>query len=135
MAKARKLKNVTYEEMLELASVGSKVLQTRSVSLAMKEGVRGKAFAGPAGRTMRTFARDPEIGEIGIQPEGKAADLDAGPVEGHARHGRLALARGQGLFQGIRRQPPVNHHGDGQGQEQTCGCVEPEAAGIFEHDP
>ncbi len=40
VAKARKLKQVTYEEMLELASVGSKVLQTRSVSLAMKEGVR-----------------------------------------------------------------------------------------------
>lgn len=40
VAKARKLKNVTFEEMLELASVGSKVLQTRSVSLAMKEGVR-----------------------------------------------------------------------------------------------
>jgi len=40
VAKAKKLKNVTYEEMLELASVGSKVLQTRSVSLAMKEKVR-----------------------------------------------------------------------------------------------
>jgi aspartate kinase len=40
VSKARKLKHVTYEEMLELASVGSKVLQTRSVSLAMKEGVR-----------------------------------------------------------------------------------------------
>ena len=40
VAKARKLKSVTYEEMLELASVGSKVLQTRSVSLAMKENVR-----------------------------------------------------------------------------------------------
>ncbi len=40
VARARKLKAVTYEEMLELASVGSKVLQTRSVSLAMKEGVR-----------------------------------------------------------------------------------------------
>jgi aspartate kinase len=40
VAKARKLKYVTYEEMLELASVGSKVLQTRSVGLAMKEGVR-----------------------------------------------------------------------------------------------
>ncbi|UAK24914.1 aspartate kinase [Sphingomonas nostoxanthinifaciens] len=38
--KARKLKYVTYEEMLELASVGAKVLQTRSVGLAMKEGVR-----------------------------------------------------------------------------------------------
>ena len=40
VAKAKKLKYVTYEEMLELASVGSKVLQTRSVSLAMKEKVR-----------------------------------------------------------------------------------------------
>ncbi len=40
VAKARKLPNVTYEEMLELASVGSKVLQTRSVALAMKENVR-----------------------------------------------------------------------------------------------
>ncbi len=38
--KARKLAKVTYEEMLELASVGAKVLQTRSVGLAMKENVR-----------------------------------------------------------------------------------------------
>ncbi len=38
--KARKLKQITYEEMLELASVGAKVLQTRSVELAMKEKVR-----------------------------------------------------------------------------------------------
>ncbi len=38
--RARKLKYVTYEEMLELASVGAKVLQTRSVGLAMKERVR-----------------------------------------------------------------------------------------------
>ena len=38
--RARKLARVTYEEMLELASVGAKVLQTRSVGLAMKEGVR-----------------------------------------------------------------------------------------------
>lgn len=40
VTRARKLDMVTYEEMLELASVGSKVLQTRSVELAMKEGVR-----------------------------------------------------------------------------------------------
>ena len=38
--RARKLRKVTYEEMLELASVGAKVLQTRSVGLAMKENVR-----------------------------------------------------------------------------------------------
>jgi aspartate kinase len=35
--RARKLPIVTYEEMLELASVGAKVLQTRSVGLAMRE--------------------------------------------------------------------------------------------------
>ena len=40
VARAQKLDYVTYEEMLELASVGAKVLQTRSVGLAMKEGVR-----------------------------------------------------------------------------------------------
>ena len=38
--KARKLAKITYEEMLELASLGAKVLQTRSVELAMKHGVR-----------------------------------------------------------------------------------------------
>jgi aspartate kinase len=35
--RARKLPAVTFEEMLELASVGAKVLQTRSVGLAMRE--------------------------------------------------------------------------------------------------
>ena len=36
---ARKLDKVTYEEMLEMASLGAKVLQTRSVELAMKYSV------------------------------------------------------------------------------------------------
>jgi aspartate kinase len=40
VAKARKLDTITYEEMLELASQGAKVLQTRSVELAMNHGVR-----------------------------------------------------------------------------------------------
>jgi len=34
--KARKLPRITYEEMLEMASLGAKVLQTRSVEMAMK---------------------------------------------------------------------------------------------------
>lgn len=38
--KARKIDRITYEEMLEMASLGAKVLQTRSVELAMKENVR-----------------------------------------------------------------------------------------------
>ena len=40
MPRARKLDRISYEEMLELASVGAKVLQTRSVELAMKQRVR-----------------------------------------------------------------------------------------------
>ena len=38
--RARKLARISYEEMLELASVGAKVLQSRSVELAMNERVR-----------------------------------------------------------------------------------------------
>ena len=34
--KAKKIDKITYEEMLEMASLGAKVLQTRSVELAMK---------------------------------------------------------------------------------------------------
>ena len=37
---AKKLDLITYEEMLELASQGAKVLQTRSVALAMKYNVK-----------------------------------------------------------------------------------------------
>ncbi|MFY8093926.1 MAG: aspartate kinase [Niveispirillum sp.] len=37
---ARKLHRITYEEMLEMASLGAKVLQTRSVEMAMKHHVR-----------------------------------------------------------------------------------------------
>jgi aspartate kinase len=40
VAKARKLDKITYEEMLEMASLGAKVLHTRSVELAMKQRVR-----------------------------------------------------------------------------------------------
>lgn len=38
--KARKLDKIAFEEMLELASLGAKVLQTRSVELAMRNKVR-----------------------------------------------------------------------------------------------
>ncbi len=38
-SKARKLSKISYEEMLEMASLGAKVLQTRSVELAMAKNV------------------------------------------------------------------------------------------------
>ena len=40
VARARKLDRVTYEEMLEMASQGARVLETRSVEIAMNHGVR-----------------------------------------------------------------------------------------------
>ena len=40
VANARKLNKITYEEMLEMASQGARVLQTRSVELAMNHRVR-----------------------------------------------------------------------------------------------
>lgn len=40
VSKARKIPRITYEEMLEMASQGAKVLQTRSVEMAMKHRVR-----------------------------------------------------------------------------------------------
>ena len=40
VTRAQKLEKVTYEEMLEMASLGARVLQTRSVELAMNQAVR-----------------------------------------------------------------------------------------------
>ena len=47
---ARRMRRVAYEEMLEMASLGAKVLQVRSVELAMTRGVRTvvrSSFSGP----------------------------------------------------------------------------------------
>ncbi len=49
---ARKLSKVSYEEMLEMSSLGAKVLQSRSVEMAMKHGVPVQVlstFAEPVG--------------------------------------------------------------------------------------
>jgi len=68
--RARKLHQVTYEEMLELASVGAKVLQTRSVGLAMKEGVRVQvlsSFTGPDAPMADTLPGTMIVGEEEIE--------------------------------------------------------------------
>ena len=39
VSKARRIPKISYEEMLEMASLGAKVLQTRSVEMAMNHGV------------------------------------------------------------------------------------------------
>jgi aspartate kinase len=44
-SKARKLSKISFEEMLEMASLGAKVLQTRSVELAMSQNVRVRVLS------------------------------------------------------------------------------------------
>ncbi|MEZ0304496.1 MAG: aspartate kinase, partial [Hyphomicrobiaceae bacterium] len=43
--RAQRLAKISYEEMLEMASLGSKVLQTRSVELAMVHGLRVRVLS------------------------------------------------------------------------------------------
>ena len=54
--KARRMARVSYEEMLEMASLGSKVLQTRSVELGMVHGMRT--------RVLSSFAPPESIGPV-----------------------------------------------------------------------
>jgi aspartate kinase len=62
--RARKLGKITYEEMLELASVGAKVLQTRSVGLAMKEKVRLQVLSSFDDRPGTMIVGDEEIEDM-----------------------------------------------------------------------
>ena len=92
VAKARKLKNVTFEEMLELASVGSKVLQTRSVSLAMKENVRVQVLSSfidddaPAADTLpgTMIVSEEELASIQAKNCEKGADVESQLITGIA---------------------------------------------------
>lgn len=79
VAKAHKLKAVTYEEMLELASVGAKVLQTRSVGLAMKEGVRVQVLSSFVGDD--AVPADDLPGTMIVSEEEMEALLEKGEME------------------------------------------------------
>jgi aspartate kinase len=65
--KARRLPKVSYEEMLEMASLGSKVLQTRSVELAMVHRLRVRvlsSFVTPEAMQAVAIGRLENIGTI-----------------------------------------------------------------------
>ncbi len=65
--RARKLDIVTYEEMLELASVGAKVLQTRSVGLAMRERIRLQVLSSFEDRPGTLIVGEDEIGSYDME--------------------------------------------------------------------
>ncbi|MET0408742.1 MAG: aspartate kinase [Hyphomicrobium sp.] len=65
VSKAKRLAKISYEEMLEMASLGSKVLQTRSVELAMVYKVKTRVLSSfVAPEAMKAFKAD-NIEDIG----------------------------------------------------------------------
>jgi aspartate kinase len=60
---ARKLDKITYEEMLEMASLGAKVLQTRSVEMAMNHRVRVQVLSSFSDRPGTMVVDEDEIVE------------------------------------------------------------------------
>jgi aspartate kinase len=66
VARARKLDRITYEEMLEMASVGAKVLETRSVALAMQHRVRVQVLSSFEDRPGTLVVDEDEIVESQI---------------------------------------------------------------------
>jgi aspartate kinase len=68
-AKARKLDRIAFEEMLELASLGAKVLQTRSVELAMRYNVKLRvlsSFGEPSDEAGTLVCSEEEIMETNV---------------------------------------------------------------------
>ena len=92
--KARRLTQITFEEMLEMASLGAKVLQTRSVEFAGKYKV-------PL-RVLSSFA--PDEGTL-ITYQNEESDMEAPLVSG------VASNRDEVMFtvRGIPDQPGVAH--------------------------
>ena len=58
-SKAKKVDKISYEEMLELASLGAKVLQTRSVSMAMRYNIKLQVLS----------SFDPKLGTFVVNEE------------------------------------------------------------------
>jgi aspartate kinase len=67
--RARKLAAVTYEEMLELASVGAKVLQTRSVGLAMRYNLSVQVLSSFEDRPGTLIVGDDQIEDIKMESQ------------------------------------------------------------------
>jgi aspartate kinase len=65
--RARKLAAITYEEMLELASVGAKVLQTRSVGLAMRYNMSLQVLSSFEDRPGTLIVSDEKIEELKME--------------------------------------------------------------------
>jgi aspartate kinase len=102
---ARRLHSVTFEEMLEMASAGSKVLQIRSVEFAGKYRVPTRVLSSltdPAipvqeeaqAGTLITFEEDPHMAMEKAVVSGVAAQRDEAKITVHAVPDRPGIAYG-----------------------------------------
>jgi aspartate kinase len=89
--KARKLAKISYEEMLELASLGAKVLQTRSVELAMRHKVRVQVLSSFADAPGTLVCHEEEIVESRVV-SGIAHTRDEAQVTVAGVHDRPGIA-------------------------------------------
>jgi aspartate kinase len=84
---ARKLEKVSFEEMLELASLGAKVLQTRSVLFAMRHGVpvqvAGSFSDGPGTLVTREDADMEQVAVSGVTYDRNQAKITITRVPDH----------------------------------------------------
>ncbi len=80
---ARKVDVISYDEMLELAAAGAKVLQSRSVEVARRHGMRihvRSSFVDEDGTWVQEVANDMAEGMEGVLISGTAVDLDEAKV-------------------------------------------------------
>jgi aspartate kinase len=94
--KARKLDAITFEEMLELAGVGAKVLQTRSVGLAMRENL-----------PLRVLSAFEDMAGTRVVAELSGADMERNDIAGiaadknEARVTLTGIADAPGMVAGV----------------------------------
>src|SRR6201999_3912758 len=81
------------------------------LAAAIRQRMEREVSGLPGEGTMGARALDAEIHEIGIDPERKAADLGAVPVQGHAGNGLVTLEGRKLLLKGTCQEPPMQHGG------------------------
>jgi aspartate kinase len=126
-AKARKLDRIAFEEMLELASLGARVLQTRSVELAMRYKVRLRvlsSFEEPAEDAGTLVCAEEDIVEskavAGVAYSREEAKLTLTHVED--RPGIAAAIFGPLAEAGVNVDMIVQNISDGGKTDMTFSC-------------
>jgi len=131
--KARKLDRISFEEMLELASLGAKVLQTRSVELAMRYNVRLRvlsSFEEPSDTAGTLVCPEEEIMEsnvvAGVAYSRDEAKMTLQSVED--RPGIAASIFGPLAEAGVNVDMIVQNISDGGMTDMTFSCPVGEVA-------